>query len=106
MNYSLESISYTSYASKVNNISYNHGTEGIVASFKNNSGKKLNGANAICLMYDSQGKLIEVGELYLECNNPGSEYYCTFDYPYDEDYNPIIPSTVKIYIRDAYLSNY
>lgn len=104
MSYNLESSYYADYSKKIKT-SYDMGTNGVVATVKNGSNKKLDNITLKCLMYDSAGNLIGAEEGYAECYEAGSETYYTFTYPYDSNYNNIIPATAKIYVNSAYQYN-
>lgn len=101
MSYNVEPSYYVSYSDKIR-VSYDFGVEGVVSTIKNMSTRKLDTINLRCLMYDAAGKLIGANEAYGECYERGSTSYLTFLYPYDENFDEVIPASCEIYVNSAY----
>lgn len=101
MSYTVESSLYTDYSSKITCKS-NLGLDSVITKVKNTSKKDLDTIFLTCLMYDDNGKLIEVEEHYVDCNDAKSTAYCSFNYPHDSDYETIIPASFKVYVNHAY----
>ena len=78
---------------------------GVIATVKNNSGKKLSTIGLKCLMYDENGTLIDVSEKGAYCNDPGSTDYVTFSFPLDATYDPVTPARCVVYVDNAYIYN-
>jgi len=83
-------------------VSEDFGTDNISAEVKNNSGKTLNSIVISCVFYDSLNNAIGHDYHYVECKTDGSIDFVTFNFPYDENYDAIIPSDYKIYVNHAY----
>lgn len=75
---------------------------GVTVEAENTSKSNFTSVKAACVMYDSSNHAIGYEERYLNCDNAGDIDYLTFSFPDDENYDPIIPYTYKIYINGAY----
>ena len=97
----VEKSYYSPYTSKIKvNASKTDGC--IIAEVKNNSGKKLNFINIAIVYYDMNNKVIGYDETYADCTSNGSTDYISLDYPYDENYEDIVPANYKVYVNYAY----
>ncbi len=75
---------------------------GVTVEAENTSKSNFNSVKAACVMYDLSNHAIGYEERYLNCDNAGDIDYLTFSFPDDENYDPIIPHTYKIYVNGAY----
>lgn len=75
---------------------------GVTVEAENISKSNLDSVRAACVMYDSSNHAIGYNEKHLNCENAGDIDYLTFSFPYDENYDHIIPATYKIYVNSAY----
>ena len=83
-------------------VDYDLGVDGVVIHYTNNAKKDLEFIPICILMYDEADRLIGAETSFAYCEAAGSDYYSTVYYPYDDDYNVIIPASVKVYINGAY----
>lgn len=74
----------------------------LVVCAKNKSGTKLEFVKIAVVFYDENNNCIDYDYAYADCSTNGSRDYVNFYYPYDEDYNTIIPTSYKIFINSAY----
>lgn len=56
----------------------------------------------ISIVFYKNGKIIDYDDSYAEVNNPGEIDYLQFNYPYDSEYNTIVPDGFKVYVNDSY----
>lgn len=101
MSYTIKSSNYIDYSSKITCKS-NLGIDSIVTKVKNTGKKDLDTIHLTCLMYDKKGNLIGVEYHYADCEDAKSTAYCSFDYPYNSNYDTIIPASYKVYVDHAY----
>ena len=78
------------------------GVDGVVIHYTNYSKRDLEFIPVCILMYDKADHLIGAETSYAYCEIAGSDYYNTVYYPCDDNYNPMIPASVKVYINGAY----
>lgn len=83
-------------------VEYDLGVDGVVIHYTNKAKKDLEFIPVCVLLYDEAGRLIEAENSYAYCEAASSDYYSTVYYPYDDNYNVIIPASVKVYINAAY----
>lgn len=88
-------------AKKINVIS-NMGYNNVVATLTNNSGENLEFITIAIVFYDAIGNAVGYDYKYADCKMAGNTNYLTFDFPYDENYQMIIPSSYEIFVNDAY----
>ena len=98
------SVTPSSYASHVSAISEQHSISqaGVTTEATNTSKYEIDISRVACVMYDASGKAIGYDYHYLDCKYSGDTDYFTFSFPYDSDYNTIIPTSCKVYINSAY----
>lgn len=84
------------------NISYtaNLGTRGVVISAKNNG--KTNWGTYFVVVYYKNGKVIDCDEVFANIQNSGSSDYVESSFPYDKDFNTIIPDRYEVYVNASY----
>ncbi|MBS5933730.1 MAG: Ig-like domain-containing protein [Clostridiales bacterium] len=79
-----------------------HMGENVTAEFTNNSDYDLEYITVAIVYYDVNGNAIGYDNSYVYCESAGSVDFKTFDFPYDSEYNTIIPNSYKIFINSAY----
>ena len=84
----------------------NFGSDNVSAEITNNSGKDFEYIKIAIVFYNSYGEAIGHEYNYADCLTDGSVDYLSFDFPYDNDYETIIPSSYKIYVNEAYAYNW
>lgn len=87
-------------------VNSNPGVGNISAEIQNASGEDLSSILLGCVFFDAAGNAIGYREHYAECNTSGGIDYLSFDFPYDKDYNTIIPRSYTIYVNHAYRYNW
>lgn len=101
------SVSKASYEkSKVSGVDVeaNRGADNITAEVFNNSGMDYEFVKVAVVFYDAGNNAIGYDYTYADCLKDESVDYISFDYPYDNDYETIYPSSYKIYVNEAYAS--
>ena len=101
------SVSKASYEkSKVSGVDVeaNRGADNITAEILNNSGMDYEFVKVAVVFYDAGNNVIGYDYTYADCLKDESVDYISFDYPYDNDYETIYPSSYKIYVNEAYAS--
>lgn len=83
-------------------VSSDFGVENVVATVKNNSNEKLEYITIAIVFYDSAGNAIGYDYTYADCKTAGSTDYISFDFPYDSNYDTIVPDNYEIFVNDAY----
>lgn len=73
----------------------------VTAEVTNNSGRQLDFIHLAIIYYDQDENAIGFENRYAHCNDIDSTDYVTFNFPYDENYNTIIPDSYKIYLKYA-----
>lgn len=73
----------------------------VTAEVTNNSGKQLDFVRVGIIWYDQNDNAIDFEYQYANCKNVDSTDYITFSFPYDENYETIIPANYKIYLMYA-----
>lgn len=101
MTYNLSSSFYTDYSSKISCKS-SLGINSAIVQVKNKGSKDLDTVHLTCVFYNKKGKVIGVESHYADCNDAKSSDVVSFSYPYDSDYEKIIPASCKIYVNHAY----
>lgn len=77
--------------------------DNVTAEVTNISGKQLSIVSLGIVFYDENDNAIDYGFNFAECKDIGSTDYVTFNFPYDKEFNTIIPERYEIYILDATL---
>lgn len=80
----------------------NVGSDKVVVSVQNNSGRKLSTIMVVVVFYNSSNVAIGYRYHYADCSLSGSIDYLTFDFPYDSNYDTITPSSYRIFVNEAY----
>lgn len=83
-------------------INSNVGADGIIVTAKNNSKESFDVSCIFIIFYDEKGNIIDSDYTYSGACGVGETDYITFDYPYDEEYETIIPYRYEIYVNYAY----
>ena len=92
----------TDILGNANNISAigSYGANNVMVTVKNNG--SANEFTNISIVFYKNGKIIDYDDSYAEVNNPGEIDYLQFNYPYDSEYNTIVPDGFKVYVNDSY----
>ena len=88
--------------SKKIDVESNFGSDNVSAEVTNNSGEDLFSIQVSVVFYDDNGKAIGYRYHYAECLTDGSVDYLSFNFPYDNNYDTIYPSSYKVYVNNAY----
>lgn len=102
INISVESASYLVCAAKSIGVKPNIGFENVFVTVSNNSSENLLFITMAIVYYDSNGNAIGYECKSADCLNIGAISYLTFDFPHDENYQMITPSSYEIFVNDAY----
>ena len=82
-------------------INYNDGTDNVMVEVTNKGDEKIDAAT-IAIIFFKEGNVIGYDYSYANCEEPGTSAYLDFDYPYDENYDRIVPDDYEIYLNFAY----
>ena len=74
----------------------------IIATVTNTSGNRYEFIHLSILYYNEYGQVFDSDEQYVYCQEAGSTDYINFDYPYDENYDTVIPASYKVIVDYAY----
>lgn len=80
--------------------SSNFGDNNVMVEVKN-VGKK-NYSTQIGVVFYQNGRIVGYNYNYAHVENPGSTAYLQFNFPYDRDYNDIIPDRYEVYVNNSY----
>lgn len=105
LNYTVESTTNIDYVDKIK-YSYHLGLEEVAIEVKNTSSKDLYGVWVTCLMYDENNNLIYSKEDLELDFSAGETKVMSMNYPYDDDYNTIVPDHCVINIDQAFVWKY
>lgn len=83
-------------------INSNVGTNGIIVTATNDSNENFDAACIFIIFYDKNGNIINTDYSYSGACGKGETDYITFNYPYDEEYENIIPHRYEVYVNYAY----
>lgn len=81
-------------------LSYNVGNENVMVRVKNNGRK--NAFTKIAVVYYKKNKVVGYGSQYADVRNPGATDYLEFSFPYDWDYDTIMPDRYVVYVNYSY----
>ena len=54
------------------------------------------------VFYDEYGNCIGYNYKYADCEKAGTTDYMNFNFPYDSQYNTIVPDSYEVYLNYAY----
>ena len=91
------------YGASSISVKSNWGTDNVTAEFKNESSTDFKHINATAVFYDIMGNVVGYDNSYVDCEKGGSIDYVSFDFPYDDEFNTIIPASYKIYVNSTYI---
>ena len=80
--------------------SSNFGDNNVMVEVKN-VGRK-NYSTQIGVVFYRNGRIVGYNYNYAHVENPGSTAYLQFNFPYDRDYNDIIPDRYEVYVNNSY----
>ena len=80
--------------------SSNFGDSNVMVEVKN-VGRK-NYSTQIGVVFYQNGRIVGYNYNYAHVENPGSTAYLQFNFPYDRDYNDIIPDRYEVYVNNSY----
>lgn len=80
--------------------SSNFGDNNVMVEVKN-VGRK-NYSTQIGVVFYQNGRIVGYNYNYAHVENPGSTAYLQFNFPYDRDYNDIIPDRYEVYVNNSY----
>lgn len=94
--------SANSVISNVNGIhvTYNVGNQNVMLQAKNNGRK--NEFTQIAIVYYKNNRVVGYESQHADVQNCGSTDYLEFSFPYDWDYNTIIPDRYVVYVNSSY----
>lgn len=81
-------------------LSYNVGNNNVMVKVKNNGIK--NEFTQIAVVYYKKNKVVGYGSQYANVRNPGATDYLEFSFPYDWDYDMIMPDRYVVYVNYSY----
>lgn len=84
--------------------SSNFGDNNVMVEVKN-VGRK-NYSTQIGVVFYQNGRIVGYNYNYAHVENPGSTAYLQFNFPYDRDYNDIIPDRYEVYVNNSYTYNW
>lgn len=82
------------------NVTYNVGNQNVMLRVKNNGRK--NEFTQIAIVYYKDNRVVGYEEQYAHVENSGSSDYLEFPFPYDWDYNTIVPDRYVVYVNNSY----
>ena len=80
--------------------SSNFGDNNVMVEVKN-VGRK-NYSTQIGVVFYQNGRIVGYNYNYAHVENPGSTAYLQFNFPYDRNYNDIIPDRYEVYVNNSY----
>lgn len=80
--------------------SSNFGDNNVIVEVKN-VGRK-NYSTQIGVVFYRNGRIVGYNYNYAHVENPGSTAYLEFNFPYDRDYDDIIPDRYEVYVNNSY----
>ena len=83
------------------NVTYNVGNQNVMLQAKNNGRK--NEFTQIAIVYYKDNRVVGYEEQYAHVENSGSSDYLEFPFPYDWDYNTIVPDRYVVYVNNSYI---
>lgn len=78
----------------------NFGAENVMVTARN-SGQYAEFTN-IAVVFYKNGNVVGYDSHYADVKNPGSTDYLQFSFPYDSEYNTIIPDNFKVFVNYSY----
>ena len=66
-----------------------------------NVGRK-NYSTQIGVVFYQNGRIVGYNYNYAHVENPGSTAYLQFNFPYDRNYEDIIPDRYEVYVNNSY----
>ena len=80
--------------------SANFGTGNVMVKVDNNGRK--NSFTTIAVVFYQNGRIVGYDYQYAHVENPGTTDYLEFRFPYDRNYDTIIPDKFEVYVNDSY----
>ena len=80
--------------------SANFGNRNVVVKVDNNGRK--NAFTTIAIVFYKNGRIVGDDDRNADVKNPGSTAYLEFDFPFDRNFEDIIPDKFEVYVNDSY----
>lgn len=80
--------------------SANFGNRNVVVKVDNNGRK--NAFTTIAIVFYKNGRIVGYDDHSADVKNPGSTAYLEFDFPFDRNFEDIIPDKFEVYVNDSY----
>lgn len=80
--------------------SANFGSRNVVVKVDNNGRK--NAFTTIAIVFYKNGRIVGYDDRNADVKNPGSTSYLEFDFPFDRNFEDIIPDKFEVYVNDSY----
>ena len=80
--------------------SANFGNGNVVVRVDNNGRK--NAFTTIAIVFYKNGRIVGYDDRNADVKNPGSTAYLEFDFPFDRNFEDIIPDKFEVYVNDSY----
>ena len=80
--------------------SANFGNRNVVVKVDNNGRK--NAFTTIAIVFYKNGRIVGYDDRNADVKNPGSTAYLEFDFPFDRNFEDIIPDKFEVYVNDSY----
>ncbi len=77
-----------------------YGADNLMVTAKN-MGQRVE-TTSIAVLFYKNGRVIGYGIHYAEINSPLSTDYLQYDFPYDSEYNSIVPDNYKVFVNSSY----
>ena len=84
--------------------SANFGNRNVVVKVDNNGRK--NAFTTIAVVFYKNGRIVGYDDHSADVKNPGSTAYLEFDFPFDRNFEDIIPDKFEVYVNDSYTYNW
>lgn len=104
VNYSCSEASATDRSSDIS-LTHNTGTDNVMVEVENKGDEAFDYAT-VAIVFFKDGKVIGYNYNFADCEQPGTLSYLDFDYPYDENYDIVLPDDYEIYLNYAYSYNW
>lgn len=80
--------------------SANFGNGNVVVRVDNNG--RTNAFTTIAIVFYKNGRIVGYDDRNADVKNPGSTAYLEFDFPFDRNFEDIIPDKFEVYVNDSY----
>lgn len=83
-------------------VDFNYGYDEVIVKAINNSKTTLSFVTIAVVFYDEYGGVIGYDYGYADCKIGGSVDYLKFYFPYDDNYDTVIPERCEVFVNNAY----